>query len=972
MTSPFHDAAIALARCGYAVFPLKPGGKTPITAHGFKDGTVDEAKIGKWWKRHPDANIGIATGDKSGVLVVDVDGDEGAQLLRALTDQSSELPPTIETKTGNGGRHLIFALPYGCGKVPSSKGDGLDIRADGGYIVAPPSLIVPPAYEGDDPNGGRYEWVDNGVDDAAIAPHWVVAFAKDRKAVLKAVGVEEQSSPTPRPNGQQQPGLSPRPNGAQPPAGKAAALLEKLKNVETPDPPPPYSPSAVAELIEQLRFIGSDDRDIWLKVGGALHDYAKDDPQWAGPNRQIWDAWSKLSRKFDEKDQEKNWRSFAREYTGRRATKKTIRALAEAGGWVGPDLLDRAANVEAWEKREQERAEARAQEREQAPEVQPKGVDFGSSRRTGVGNAAMFCAMFGHNVRYVEAWKSWLVWDGHRWVEKSSLAMLEPAKRAIWEMMRWAFQLQVGSDDRKMWTAWALSSEFEPPLRSMLNLASASLIIKPDALDADAWLLGCPNGTLDLRTGQLREARREDFITKQIGVAFDPTAKCPEFIKFLGWAMDGDSTKIKFIQTFIGYCLTGDVSEEIMCVFYGDGDNGKSTTTMLLYDLLGDYAGKAQSDLLVHAQGKEGSASPDLAKLLGLRLVIVSETEDGCLLSEGQVKYSTSNVVITARKLHKDPFTFPPTHKILLETNYRPRVRGTDDGIWRRLALAAFMQKIAEADKVTDFRERVLKPELSGILNFALEGLARWKCDGLRQPEVMRNAVAEYRSQNDDVAQWIEERTVRDPESVVLTRQLHDDYVNWLGPQDRDRAFKSPRFAEELERKGFHAERGKTGARARRGIRLKTERSVFEVFAQYLAEHLDETLTMPCAPEGRRQYPIIGETPRRKVSIRIETDTETCYVSIQSLRAWLERNSSSDLDDMLVELARVDMLKLREAGKLETHEIRCALTAGTSMAGGQIPCIVVDIGNPALTGKPRAVREDMRKDRVFQNLQTLN
>jgi putative DNA primase/helicase len=253
-----------------------------------------------------------------------------------------------------------------------------------------------------------------------------------------------------------------------------------------------------------------------------------------------------------------------------------------------------------------------------------------------------------------------------------------------------------------------------------------------------------------------------------------------------------------------------------MCVLVGDGANGKNTFVMTLRELLGDYA---RSDLLVHAQGKEGSPSPDVAALQGKRLVIVSETEDGCQLSEACVKDITSNEDITACRKYRDPFTFRPTHKIILSTNHRPHVKGTDQGIWRRLAIVFFGAAIAEEAKVTDFRERFLRPEYSGILNWALEGLARWRRDGVRRPASVRVVTDEYRSVMDSVEQWIEERSEPDPAAVVPVNVLHSDYVNHLGPHGHP--FGRRRFSEELERKGFAACKLAGGVRARRGLKLK-------------------------------------------------------------------------------------------------------------------------------------------------------
>ena len=539
-----------------------------------------------------------------------------------------------------------------------------------------------------------------------------------------------------------------------------------------------------------------------MKVGFALYDLAAADPRW--PARPMWDEWSKTSKKFNEADQDKNWKSFVgRVSGGEPVTAATVYYLANEHGWVPS-------------------ASPLASPSDEAPTIEPKAlVDFSRRLRTDAGNALAFLDLFGDDLRFVEKWGCWIVWDSRRWVKKSDIAMLPLARRATEEMLKSAIAQPAGNADRDTWIKHALATQRDARLHAMINLAKGEprARIEPDVLDADPWLLGCPSGTLDLRTGKLREARREDYITKQISVPFDPAAVCPQWRQFLDWATQSESELAGFIQTFIGYALTGEVREEKMCLFVGDGANGKSTMLMTLFDMLGDYAAKVRSDLLVHAQGKEGAPSPDVAALHGKRLVIASETEDGCSLSEARIKDVVSNTVVAARRLHRDPFTFRPTHKIILETNHPPHVRGTDAGIWRRLSMVRFNATIEEERKVADFRERFLRLELPGILNWAVEGLTRWKRDGLRPPALVREATAEHRSAMDTVGQWIEERTEKDPGAIVSVNVLHSDYVNYLGPHVRP--FGPRRFSEELERKGYAADKLTGGVRARRGLKLK-------------------------------------------------------------------------------------------------------------------------------------------------------
>lgn len=175
--SPLGQAALNYAKQRFAVFPLRPRGKEPLTKRGFKDATDDEDQIRRLWMQSPNANIGLPTGHGNRIIVVDLDGAEGERLLARVEKKFGKLPPTAEATTGRG-RHLFFHLPEGCGAVPNSQGDGLDIRADGGYVVAPPSIH---------PNGKTYEWDEASTQQFAEATRGLLDFARNREGVLKAL-----------------------------------------------------------------------------------------------------------------------------------------------------------------------------------------------------------------------------------------------------------------------------------------------------------------------------------------------------------------------------------------------------------------------------------------------------------------------------------------------------------------------------------------------------------------------------------------------------------------------------------------------------------------------------------------------------------------------------------------------------------------------------------------------------------------
>jgi putative DNA primase/helicase len=257
----------------------------------------------------------------------------------------------------------------------------------------------------------------------------------------------------------------------------------------------------------------------------------------------------------------------------------------------------------------------------------------------------------------------------------------------------------------------------------MVSLAESepTVVVAAKMLDADPWLLGVQNGVIELKTGSFRSARREDLITKRANVAFDPNAQCPEWSKFLNTVMGGDHSLLDYLQRVSGYTLTGIVSEEVLFVLYGTGNNGKSTYRETLHALFGDYALAADAGLLTERK-KAGGATEEIARLKGRRFVAINKTAENDHLNEARIKFITSQDTITARNLYGHLFDFFPTHKTSLTTNHKPIVRGTDEGIWRRVQLIPFTIIIPKNAVEKDFRERRLMPELPGILNWALAG----------------------------------------------------------------------------------------------------------------------------------------------------------------------------------------------------------------------------------------------------------
>jgi putative DNA primase/helicase len=437
-----------------------------------------------------------------------------------------------------------------------------------------------------------------------------------------------------------------------------------------------------------------------------------------------------------------------------------------------------------------------------------------------LGNARRLVRRHGSDMRYMHARRKWAVWDSERWRIDENGAVIRLAKQTI-EAMHDDAKTLTNDTARADLRKHALYCQSAARIEAMVRLAESEAEVVADSrlFDANPWLLGVRNGVLDLKTGGFREARRGDFITKSANVDFDRDAVCPNWLEFLDTVTDCDRELIGYLQRLVGYVLTGTAHEEVMTVLWGTGRNGKSTFRETVHDMMGDYAISADAGLLVTRQ-TPGGATPDVARLQGRRLVSINETAQNDQLNEARVKFITSNDRIAARNLYSEPFDFLPTHKTFLTTNHKPVIRGADEGIWRRVHLTPFTIQIPVEKIERDFRTRRLLPEMSGILNWALVGLADYQRVGLNPPECVRGATKSYREEMDFLRQWIEERCERDPAAIVPTSVLHSNYVQWSS-ENHGYTMRAARFGRELSDRGFEGRKqGRVGVRCIVGLKL--------------------------------------------------------------------------------------------------------------------------------------------------------
>lgn len=425
--------------------------------------------------------------------------------------------------------------------------------------------------------------------------------------------------------------------------------------------------------------------------------------------------------------------------------------------------------------------------------------------RTDLGNAERMVAQHGHNLHYCPPWKSWLVWDGTRWAPDQTLAVERRAKETVRSIYEEAAN-ESDSDERDEIVKHAVRSESAAKIRNMIGLAESdrSIAIVPRRLDNAPWLLNVKNGTLDLRTGRLRDPRRDDLLTKLAPVTYDDDAPCPRWEGFLRRVLP-DAEDRAFVQRAIGYSLTGSTEEQVLFILWGAGANGKSTFLETLRTVLGDYAHQAPGELLLSKS--RGSGIPaDVADLQGARFVSAVETDEGRKLAEALVKQLTGGDRVRARRLYSNYFEFEMEGKIWLATNSKPNIAGTNEAIWRRIRLIPFTEYIGKDERDPRLKQK-LTLERRGILRWAVEGCKQWQDEGLAAPPNVQQATAEYRDEQDLLGDFIHEYCVVGEDQEVSTKALYRTYEHWCA-ENSLRPWSKNMLGRHLSDRGF--ERTKT------------------------------------------------------------------------------------------------------------------------------------------------------------------
>ena len=408
--------------------------------------------------------------------------------------------------------------------------------------------------------------------------------------------------------------------------------------------------------------------------------------------------------------------------------------------------------------------------------------------------------LFDHDI------SKWFVWTGSRWQCERTCLAFSWARDLARELAK-----SVPEKVRLIASKAAFAGNVERFAR-----ADRAFAVTSDIWDSDGYLLGTPAGTVDLRTGELREARPDDFITKATTVAPAETADCPRWMQFLHEATHGDQGLIEFLQQFSGYALTGDIKEHALLFVYGDGGNGKGVFLNTIASVMGDYAVAAAMETFVSSSTDKHPT--DLAMLRGARFVYASETEEGRDWAESRIKQMTGGDRIRARFMRQDFFEYLPQFKLLLIGNHQPNLRNIDDAAKRRFNIVPFTHKPPTPDP--DLMTK-LGVEWPGILRWLIDGCLAWQRAGLVRPPVVIEATQEYFEAQDTIRNWIEERCETGKGLADTSTNLFRSWSTWaIANGEPPRSAKW--FAQALRRQGFKQYRNKK-ARGFFGIESKVE-----------------------------------------------------------------------------------------------------------------------------------------------------
>lgn len=770
-----RQRAVTMGRIlGWSFTPLL--GKRP-TMTGWESAPREDEPTAMAWATS--GNIGLRTGSASGVVVVDVDSAKGGETPK-------DLPVTATVRTGGGGLHLYFKNP--AGGLPNSVsrlGPKVDVRGERGQVVYVGSVHPE--------TGATYEWATGlSPNDVGVAelPAWAIEVLRAPKAK------REETPPTHASAGAM------RYYGRGTPYG--VSVLERVSTEVASCAPGTRNATLNQAAFRVGQLVAEGDLDEAV-ARGVLHASAT--------ACGLDDAEARATIDSGVAGGLKSPRG------SKTATAKKASASRGSPGPASPAPAPGAKGA----------SPAAATEEEEETDLALTEITVGPDGLplTDWGNALRFVQSERGDVHYAPG-IGWMRFDGVRWVPSEDDGEAVRRVGALTGKMATLIGGILDDIERKRWRKWCEASQAKSRIDACHAIAKSlpPITTRADDFDGPAseFLLAAPNGTIDLTTGSVRDARREDRLTMATSVRYEPAATCPAWDKFLGRIFDDNTDLIHFVQCAAGYTATGSTREQVFFLLHGTGSNGKSTLVKTLRAVLGDYARNAdfQTFLQSRTGASSGQARSDLARLRGSRLVTASEPDEGARFSESVVKSITGGEPVTARYQYQTEFEYVPRLKLWLSANHKPRVAGNDFAMFRRTRLIPFDVRIPDSEKDPALDKKLLA-ESEGILAWIVRGALYWLEDGLKPPKEVLLATEAYREENDLLGGFIVERCVEDPTAYIEAAPLYKEFRAYI-EEAGEHEWTQTRFGRALmERPGIVRERHPVTRRmAYRGIDLRS------------------------------------------------------------------------------------------------------------------------------------------------------
>jgi len=547
----------------------------------------------------------------------------------------------------------------------------------------------------------------------------------------------------------------------------------------------------------------------------------------------MWHSFSTLSPRYDPHVADAKWQTFQPDSI----TYKSIFHWAAERGWINPKS---AAALTA-----------------------DTRID-----RTDAGNMNLLAQISDGNLRYVQEPRFWIWWDGEKWIQDNygskaqaqALQVAEHYNRQVIELKKRLAPLS-GDERRDMQKiiksleAWMKHCRNKRNIDAMLNLAKADsrFTISIRDLDTDPWLFGVENGVVDLRTGTLRQAGRDDYVTKRAPVRFDPQARAPRFLQFIEEITGRPAPTPQnvchyqarpaladYLQRVLGYCMTGSTVEHKIFLAIGAGANGKNVLLDLLQGLMGDYCQQIAPEALMASKRDDDPErpTPGLRRLAGARMAVASESKDGHRLDVALIKRHTGGGYMLARGMKENTMQFEITYKLWLMTNHTPALDNLDDAMRGRLHMIPFDMRwnrpghpdrdprLPDGDK--DLAEK-LREEAEGELAWLVAGAVMYHREGLEPPAEVVAKTRTYFNDQDPMGKWLETMTPCATKDGDMASALFTEFCRWRDAEWFHQSGPTTQraFSDELQQRGIEKKPIKEGTRY--GLRKKADADLQEI-----------------------------------------------------------------------------------------------------------------------------------------------